>query len=106
MKTFIALLLFIVSGAASAASADPGLNLQRQNYCNTAGSIAAFAFDSRVKGTTKGEVYNQTEGLLKAFTVSNGGDLARFAIDYGYDKATDANDAKAIARANCMQKTN
>lgn len=100
MKTIVAIFLLVVSGIVSAGPYSEAAALQ--TFCNTVGNIGEHVYTDRHSkhGDAKQKIFN-------GFAASMGpdarnADVLRFAINFAYDKATDAENARLTTWAYCM----
>lgn len=76
----------------------------KRSYCSSMGGISRVVFEGKERGDSKEKYLDMSKSMLDAGDRS--AEILRFSIDYGYDKATDSQDAHMSAWANCMDRIN
>lgn len=77
--------------------------VSRGRFCSSMGGMARTVFEARQRGEPKQKYLDLAASAMN--TGDRGDAMIRFAIDYGYDQATDGKDAHMKAWANCMDQT-
>lgn len=77
--------------------------VSRERFCSSIGGMARVVYEARLRGEPKQKYLDLAASSMN--TGDRGDAMIRFAIDYGYDQASDGKDAHMKAWANCMDQT-
>lgn len=99
-KLIVATLLLSIIVAESAFAGGYSAAVERQEFCDHIGGVSKNVYDGKQAGSTKQHFIDM--GARASAVDPTNAKLIKFAINYGYDEATDGKDAYMKSWAYCM----